>query len=137
MENLELVGQAVVASLELIEQAAVATLELIDLLLLARQVWMAVVESANSAQTRVVAELAEARGFRLARVVFRQVVLRPEVVLPLRIGLVQAAVVFPGPIGSEGEMVALLARVALMPTGLARAAAAVGRQDQRYRHYKG
>jgi|GEM_PF-4163317 len=99
---------------------------------------MVVVEPASSAQTKVVAELAETRGFRRMRAVSQQVVLQPAVVLPLRIGLAQAAAVFPLRIGSEGEMAALLARVVLTLTGSARAAAVVvERQDQTYRRYKG
>jgi hypothetical protein len=99
---------------------------------------MVVVEPASSAQTKVVAELAEMQGFHRTRVASRQVVLQPAVVLPLRIGLAQAAAVFPLRIGSEGEMAVLLARVALTLTGSARAAVAVvERQDQRYRRYKG
>jgi hypothetical protein len=98
---------------------------------------MVVVEPASSAQTKVVAELAEMQGFHRTRVASRQVVLQPAVVLPLRIGLAQAAAVFPLRIGSEGEMAVLLARVALTLTGSARAAAVVERQDQRYRRYKG
>lgn len=124
MENQEWAGQAVVASLALIERAEAARLEPIDLLLPARQVWMVAVEPANSARTRVAAELAETQVLRRARAVFRQVVLPPGVVLPLRIG-------------SEGEVAVLLARVALTLTGLARAAVVVERQDQRYRRCRG
>lgn len=136
MENLERAERAVVANLALIEQVAEARLEPIGLLLPARQVWMVVVEPASSAQTRATG-LVEKQGFRRARAVFRQVVLPPGVALLLRIGLAQAAVVFPLRIGSGGMMAVLLARVALPLAGLERAAAAVvERQDQRYRRYK-
>lgn len=110
----------------LIEQAAAT-----------RLVWVAVVESASSAQTRVVAEPAATRGFHRARAASRQVVLRPAVALPLRIGLERAAAVFPGPIGSEGGMVALRARFVSTLTGLAQAATVAEWQGQKYRRYKG